>query len=70
MSYYEPCLPRLAIGAIALLMTASTFAAFVVVPSEIEVVSQPSTTSAVAERSNAANPEPRALVRCSTASAT
>jgi|KBSMisStandDraft_5_1062788.scaffolds.fasta_scaffold2025188_2 hypothetical protein len=70
MSHYEPCLPRLAIGAIALLMTASTFAAFVVVPSEIEVVSQPSTTSAVAARSNAANPEPRALVRCSTASAT
>ena len=70
MSDYEPCLPRLAIGAIALLMTASTFAAFVVVPSEIEVGSQPSTASAVAARSNAATPEPSALVRCSTASPT
>jgi len=70
MSYYEPCLPRLAIGAIALLMTASTFAAFVVVPSEIEAGSPPSTTSAVAARSNTANPERRALLRCSTASPT
>ena len=70
MSYYEPCLPRLAIGAIALLMTASTFAAFVVVPSEIEVGSQPPTTSPVAARSNTANPEPRVILRCSTAAPT
>jgi hypothetical protein len=70
MSYYEPCLPRLAIGAAALLMTASTFAAFVVVPSEIELASQPSATSAVAMRSTPANPGARALQQCPTASPT
>lgn len=70
MNYYEPCLPRLAIGAAALLMTASTFAAFVVVPSEIELGSQQPATSTVAQRSTTANPGPRAFQQCPTASPT
>jgi hypothetical protein len=66
---YEPCLPRLAIAAAALFMTASTFAAFVVAPSEIELGAQHPATS-IATRSTTAGPEPRASERCSTASPT
>jgi hypothetical protein len=70
MSSYRPVVPRIAIGVAALLMTATTFAAFVVVPSEIERESLDSTARSAVTSAAAARPGPGAMVRCFNSSAT